>query len=699
MARIEQDAAGMGGRTRGILEALPRTPEAAWLRPAELRTLEAVCETLVPSVQPPPGEQDPHGLYARSARDLHVAMRVAEALARESPESRAEIALLLRLLGSPLGGLVLAGRPAGFAALSHPVRERALRRMSLSPVPQLRRGFAALKRLTLFLFYAAPVADGANPNWRALGYRPATPPAEAREPAPKTIRTLPITRDTDLNADVVVVGSGAGGGVVAAELSMAGLEVVVLEKGSYHNEADFSGQEAEMTSRLYLRRGLLTTHDLGVIVLAGSTLGGGTVVNWSTSLRTEEIVLREWEHSYGLAGATSDAYRRGFEVVEQRLGVNTDDSAPNRNNEALRRGCAALGYEWRVVPRDASGCAQRCGACGFGCPYGRKQSTLVTFLQDASDHGARTVVDCNVRRVLVERGRAAGVEGWVEDAVTGRRHRVVVRAPRVVVAAGGVEAPALLLRSGLDNPHIGRHLRLHPVAAVAGYYAEPIEPWTGSLQTALSPHFAHLKDGYGLRIEVAPAHPGMIGLTAPWEGGREHKRLMARAAHEAIFIALVRDTGEGRVRLDKGGEPILHYWPSRLDRYRLTRGMQEMVRIAFAGGAVGAATLHTPRLELRSEKGRPGAVARAQLDRYLDAISRAAIAPNRVPLFSAHQMGSCRLGADRRIAVADPYGEVYGVRGLHIADASGFPTACGVNPMISIMALAYRVAQGIKAQA
>jgi choline dehydrogenase-like flavoprotein len=682
-----------------IADAPAATPgaAAAWLRPVELRTLEAVCEALVPPVTPP-GEPDPHGLYARSARDLDLALLVAEALARESMQSRAEIAQLLRLLGSPLGGLMLAGQPTGFAGLSPTAREGALRRMGLSPLPQLRRGFAALKRLTLFLFYAAPAADGHNPNWPALGYRPAYP-AEARQQTHRAICTLPITRDTVLNADAVVVGSGAGGGVVAAELAAAGLEVVVLEKGGYLHEADFSGQEAEMTPRLYLRRGLLTTHDLGVIVLAGSTLGGGTVVNWSTSLRTEDIVLHEWEQTYGLTGATSDEYRRGFEVVERRLGVNTDDSVPNRNNEALRRGCAALGYEWRAVPRNASGCAQRCGACGYGCPYGRKQSTLVTFLQDASDQGARTVVDCNVRRVLIERGRAVGVEGWVADAATGTRHRIEVRAPRVVVAAGGVEAPALLLRSGLDNPNIGRHLRLHPVAAVACYYAEPIEPWAGSLQTVLSPHFAHLKDGYGLRIEVAPAHPGMIGLTTPWEGGWDHKRQMTRAAHEAIFIALVRDTGEGRVVLDRGGEPILHYWPCRLDRYRLTRGMQEMVRIAFAGGAQGAATLHMPRLELRSDGGRPGAVTSARLEGYLDAIARAGIVPNRMPLFSAHQMGSCRLGADSRTAVADPYGEVYGVRGLYISDASGFPTASGVNPMISIMALAYRVAQGIKARA
>src|SRR6185437_10474361 len=148
--------------------------------------------------------------------------------------------------------------------------------------------------------------------------------------------------DLTLTADAVVVGSGAGGGMIAAQLVAAGKDVVVLEKGGYYNEADFNGSEALMTPQLYLRRGTLATKDLGMIVLAGSCLGGGTIVNWSTSLRTPPDVLAEWELDYGLSDATSPAYQQGFAVAEQRLGVNTDDSDPNANNAALQRGCEAL---------------------------------------------------------------------------------------------------------------------------------------------------------------------------------------------------------------------------------------------------------------------------------------------------------------------------------------------------------------------
>src|SRR5262249_30092613 len=163
---------------------------------------------------------------------------------------------------------------------------------------------------------------------------------------------------------------------------------------------DFTGLEAEMIPQLFLRRGALATADLGMIVLAGSTLGGGTIVNWSTSLRTPPEVLEEWEREHAVAGATSAEYQKGFDDAAARLGINTDDSEPNRNNAALQRGCEALGYSWGHIPRNASDCRQRCGHCGLGCPFGRKQSTMLTYLQDANDRGARILPRCTVERAL-----------------------------------------------------------------------------------------------------------------------------------------------------------------------------------------------------------------------------------------------------------------------------------------------------------
>lgn len=672
------------------------TATGSWLSPAEMRTLEAVCDALIPAVPPPAGEGDPHGLYARSAGDLEVARLLAAALAEQSPETRRDFKQLLGLLGNPMAGMVLGGRPQGFAQMSLAARQATLRRMSTHPVAKMRQGFQGLKRLATATFYGAPIADGLNPNWPAIGYTPAPPPPTP-EQAPKRLRILPVEADVILTADVVIVGSGAGGGMIAAELAAAGKDVIVLEKGGYYNESDFTGRETDMMRQLFLRQGLLATSDLGMVVQAGSCLGGGTIVNWSTSLRTPPDVLEEWEREHGLTGITGDEHQRGFAVAEERLGITTQDSAPNANNAALQRGCEALDYSWAHIPRNASDCQQRCGACGFGCPHGRKQSTMLTFLQDANDRGARIVVRCDARRVLVEAGRATGVEGWALDPRTGARHTVIVRAPMVVVAGGAVESPALLLRSGLTNPNIGKHLRLHPVVASGGYYPESIESWKGSLQTILSDHFARLTGGYGIRFEVMPAHPALLGLAVPWENGQDHKRLMTRVASQASFIVLTRDTGEGHITLDKQGDPVLHYWPNETDRRHLTRGLQEVTRMVFAGGGVGVAHLFTPKLLLETEDGKPGAIPAARMDKFLAEIEHRGIAPNRVIVGTAHQMGTCRLGGDPRTAVADPYGEVYGVRGLFVGDASTFPTASGVNPMLSIYGLAYRVAQRVKA--
>lgn len=681
--------------TQHVMTTTPPTTD--WLSASELRTLELVCDTLIPALSPPDGMADPHGLYARPASAIGVASLVAETLSYETPEKQAQFKQLLSLFDSPLFGVLLDGRPRRFTRLAAPAREAALRRMAVHRMAMLRQGFESLKRLTGFIYFSAPGEDGTNPSWPVLGYSP-PPLPPALEAAPKRIRTLPIDRDVALTADVVIVGSGAGGGVAAGELTAAGKDVVILEQGGYYNEADFTGSEAGMMPELYLRRGLLSTADLGMVMLAGSALGGGTLVNWSSSLRTPADVLEEWEHEYGFSGATSADYQAGFDAVEQRIGVNTDDSAPNRNNAALQRGCQALGYSWKPIPRNASDCQQRCGACGYGCPFGRKQSTMLTYLQDASDRGARTVVRCRVERVLTEAGRAVGVEGTALDPATGVRRKVTVRAPAVIVAAGSVESPALLLRSGLSNPHIGRHLRLHPVVAMVAFYDEPIETWTGSLQTVLSDQFARLRGGYGFRLEVMPTHPGLYGLATPWSGALDYKRDIARARYAASYIVLTRDTGEGRITLDKYGGAVPHYWPNETDRHHLVRGLQECARISFAGGATGVMATQKPRLALESEGGKPGAVSQARLDAYLAEVARRGIAPNRGLLGTAHQMGTCRLGGSAKTAVADPSGQVYGVRGLYIADASGFPTASGVNPMLSTMALARHVARGIAAR-
>src|SRR5437660_7183559 len=262
---------------------------------------------------------------------------------------------------------------------------------------------------------------------------------------------------------------------------------------------------------LFLKRGALSTKDLGVIMLAGSTLGGGTVVNWMTSFRTPDTILTEWDQRSGLSGCFTDSQlQQSFATVEQRISVNTENSQHNRQNQLLFDGAAALGYHAGVIPRNAVGCEQRCGFCNMGCRYGCSQSTMKTYLQDAYEHGAHIIVECSADEVLLENRRAVGVKASVNDRQTGKTYSVTVRAGAVVIAAGALYSPLILLRSGFENPHIGRHLHLHPTAISVGVYPEKVYAWQGVLQSAYSDQFMHLDGNYGYNLEVAPTHPGLF---------------------------------------------------------------------------------------------------------------------------------------------------------------------------------------------
>jgi choline dehydrogenase-like flavoprotein len=494
---------------------------------------------------------------------------------------------------------------------------------------------------------------------------------------------MPVTGNQTLEAEVVVIGSGAGGGVVAAELAAAGRRVVVVEKGSYFHEADFDGAELPATQRMFEKRGVLTTRDAGFVLLAGSNLGGGTTVNWMTSLRTPDHVLHQWQDEFGIAGAAGPEWQASLDAVCQRLNVNTDESVPNRQNQRLIDGCKALGYHWRVLPRNARGC-QDCGHCCFGCRFGAKQGVLKTYLQDAYEHGAVIVAGAQVQRVTIDRGVATGIEAMVNGRL------LTVRSRAVVAAGGSIQTPALLLRSGLRNSNIGRHLQLHPVAAVFGIYPEPIEGWHGALQTAACDHFADLDGGYGFIIEVPPIHPGSAALAMPWRDAEGHHRLMAQLAHSATFIAITRDRDAGRVFIDRGGRPVVNYTVSRRDAVHVIRAAQEAVRLHAAAGAhtIGGPYNNLPEI----------AVTNGSVEDYVRRFAELGVRKNDMTLYSAHQMSSCRMGRDSRQAAVNPNGETYEVRNLFVADGSALPTSTGVNPMISIMALAHRNAQVIKAR-
>jgi len=338
------------------------------------------------------------------AEEADLATRVGgHVAALPRAADRAELDLLLRLFESRVVNLFLAGIPRPFSAMSPVQRERYLRGWATSRLPPRRKAFQALKRLVMVTHYTTPGAGGRLAYPGPLGPPPSVP---------KPIRPLSVTTDTTLTCDVVVVGSGAGGGVVAAQLAARGKDVIVLEKGGYHNEADFTQQEGEGLERLYDAGGLLATRDLSLVILQGATLGGGTVVNYTTSFATPESVRDEWAREHALPHFRGPEFTRSLDAVAQRIGVNTDHAAPSGRDRVLIRGLERLGWHHGLLPRNVRGCTQddACGYCGYGCRTAAKQSTLVTYLADAVAHGARIVVNCDVRRVTLAAGSATGVE-------------------------------------------------------------------------------------------------------------------------------------------------------------------------------------------------------------------------------------------------------------------------------------------------
>jgi choline dehydrogenase-like flavoprotein len=644
------------------------------------RTLEAICDTFAPAVEVDNDDRVVREFFARAASDLGIPAQLEELIGQSMMPEEIDA----------LGQLIDAIGRNDFAEQSIEVRTEILHGVAGSG-PEAKLGVRQLRAMTLLFFYALPDANGQNPNWEAVGYPGPISAPPSPEQAPKTIGVENVTGTAAvLEADVCVVGSGAGGGVIAAELQRAGRSVVVLEMGQYRNESDFKQLELAGMFELYLGGGLAASEDGSIAVLAGSTLGGGTVVNYMNCIRTPERIRAEWA-SMGIDGLDSPDFDRHIEAIWERLSVNDGATSQNRTHKKLIAACDELGYPHRALTRNADPSCDDprvCGYCASGCQKGCKQSTMKTFLQDAADAGTRFVVGCRAERVLVQDGRAAGVEASVthEDGST---TSLTVHAPTVVVACGAIESPALLLRSGIGGPAVGKHLRLHPASIVAGVYDDPIEGWIGQIQSALSDEFTSSEGDYGFLIEAAGVAPGIQAMSTPWLDGASHKELLSRTLkYSAPFISVARDHGEGEVVIDDYGRAVTRWsFDDEVDVRLFRKAMGELAKLHLAAGAKEILTyFQDPVLWKEGE----------DFDAFLGEIDLGSLAANDVAAFTAHQMGSCRMGSDPATSVADGRGELHDTPGVWIGDGSAFPTAPGVNPMISVMSLAHRTAANIQ---
>ncbi|PYO37056.1 MAG: oxidoreductase [Gemmatimonadetes bacterium] len=579
----------------GAPEIWRRRAPGATLRPVDA-ILRALAETFVPG-------SDRVGLAARLADTIGRLPRAAD---------RAELRTLLGVFENRLANLALAGIAKPFTAMTPAQRERYLLGWATSRLALRRKGFQALKRLAGVVAYTAVDAAGTNPLWPPLGYPGPPGPAPQR---PKRIRPLAVDRDTTLDCDVVVVGSGAGGGVVAAVLAAAGKDVMVLEKGGYYNEADFTQLEGDALARMYDAGGLLATDDLAMLILQGNCLGGGTVVNYTTSFHPPEAIRDEWARAHRLPHFTSREFLASLDAVAARLGVNTDHAKPSGRDQCLIRGLERLRWHHGLLPRDVRGCPG---------------------------------------------------------------HTLTVRAHVVVVAGGAIHSPALLLRSGVALPALGRFLALHPATGVFGRMDEPVRPWTGTVQAHYSDQFADLDDGFGFKFETAPVHPSLFALAVPWESGAQHAERMAQLAHTTICGILLRDRDGGRVTVDREGNPVVRYGISAFDHAHLRRAVAAGAELLEAAGA---REIWAPLARWVSYHPEEGAGARA---RWLGRVESAGMGPNELLLVTFHQMASCRMGDDPQSSVVNADNPRYDAHpdiphsALHIPHSLRRRTACSL---------------------
>jgi len=623
------------------------------------RTLAAICDTFAP------------GSAARGGPEAILDFVAANPRASE----RAQLGQLLSLFAL-----------RRFAALPQDRREGVLRAWCESRIPQRRAAFQALRKGALHVDAVLPGPGGPSALYQVIDYPGALGPPE-HAPA-RAIVPLHVTGDTALECDVCVVGSGAGGGTAAAVLAEAGLDVVVVEAGRYYDDGDFDGGERSGWGRLYVQRGAAATADQSVGLLAASCLGGTTVVNYSTSFRTPDNVRAEWAR-HGVPAFTSDAYTHSLDAVCDRLGVNLDHNRRSSRDDIFHRGLKALGWHCDTMPRNVRGCDQdgpTCGWCGFGCRRGAKQSTLKTWLLDAHAASARVLVDTRVGRILVQGGAARGVEARTSDG-----HRVTVRARAVVAACGAIQTPALLRRSGLGNGQLGRNLRLHPATGAFGFFDDEVRPWEGTMQAIYSDHHRDLDGaGYGVKYETAPVHPTFLAAFAPWRSAAQYAELASGLARASVIGVLLRERGGGEVRVGRDGEPIVRYRLSEEDTRHVRTGLDGAAQILEAAGARRIVSAHS-----RFVSYEPGRGSRERFMRDADACGYGA---GRCIFYSFHIMGSARMGGSPASSACGAEGETWEARNLVVCDGSTFPTASGVNPMISIEAIAHLNASALAAR-
>ena len=491
-----------------------------------------------------------------------------------------------------------------------------------------------------------------------------------------------------VEADVIIIGTGAGGGTTAEILAKAGLKVLMLEEGPLKSTNDFRMDEREAYRDLYQESAGRMSKDGAMSILQGRCVGGTTVINWTSSFRTPEPTLNYWSEEFGVEGFSSADMAPWFETMEQRLNVAPWQVQPNENNSVLARGATKLGVDWHVIPRNVSGC-WNLGYCGTGCPTNAKQSMLVTTIPAALDNHSELVYSARAERLIMEGRKVLGVE----VTALGRDYQpsgksFVAKAPHVIMACGAINGPALLLRSKAPDPHkrIGKRTFFHPTTFCFAEFEQVIDPYYGAPQSIYSDHFQWLEVSgkVGYKLEVPPLQPGLTSVLLLGHGA-QHFDDISKLPNLHAMIALLRDgfhpdSEGGSIELADDGTPIIDYEINDYLWDGVIRSWLTMAEIQFAAGAKAVRASHVDSPWFHSwEEAKAG-------------ISQLEFRSNAFTAGSAHCMGGLTMGEDQSRCLVDSHGKYHHLDNLYVFDGSAFPTSIGANPQLSIYGMACKQA-------
>ena len=473
--------------------------------------------------------------------------------------------------------------------------------------------------------------------------------------------------------EVAVIGSGSGGGV-AANILKEKYEVGIFEKGSYGNGE--TNNETFGYHNFYDTNGIQQTRGYKVLLLAGMGIGGGTSVNWTTSLKTPDKILDEWDSLTGQANYfNSSEFKSSMDYVCKELNVDVENNRVPQKEVKLAEGIELNDLSYKIIPRNTSNAD--CTESGFST-FGRYDESInstnkIWFSEDKFEP-ENVFSDTNIKSLDISNGKATHIN--VEN--NGTLHKVLV--DKVILAAGSLNTPKILLDSGYKNKQLGHNLKLHPVSGVAGKFSEEQKPWAGTMQGIYSDDNLFRKDNYGYLLEGLPMHPSLFFPFFP-NNNDKFDDFVKSYNYWSGSIVLTSDTSSGSI-INKNPQHLWNYKLNDFDQNNLIHGIVNLIKANFSAGAEEIMVASSPTMHWKKS-------SNESIEEFINTVESIRNEPYRMLLGSAHQMGTARIHPNPEHGVTDLDGKVHGLENVYIVDGSTFPRCSGVNPMITIQSLSH----------